>query len=88
MDFATKQNYLDTTLLHLLYYQCHPIYFVCVNNFKSACTFLTALTRLADILVVLRETKHTVREIPADCTFVLMLMGSPSRTLDRLEGRE
>ena len=29
---------------------------LCVNNSKSSCPFLTALTRLSDILAVLRET--------------------------------
>ena len=44
------------TFPHLLYY--HVTQFTLCINFKSSCTFLTALTRLSDILAVQQETKN------------------------------
>ena len=56
---------------------------LCVNNSKSSCNILTALTHLVDILAVLWETKNRQCGKPADGTFLLTLMGSLSRMLDQ-----
>uniref|UniRef100_UPI003AF4251E hypothetical protein n=1 Tax=Thiolapillus sp. TaxID=2017437 RepID=UPI003AF4251E len=64
MANSARRAPTNTTVLDSLSYSsASPVLSVspnllCVNNSKSLCTFLTALTRLSDILAVLQETKN------------------------------